>query len=284
MERILGSLYIHVKKVFRRVLTSIRPCRTILINNFQSLLAYSLKKKPLQAKERIILPLDTPSLEMARPLIRLLKDHVGMFKIGLTLFIKEGLHVIDQVRDLSGGREIFLDLKLYDTPMQVGRAAAALHAEVPNLRFLTVHCSGGIRVIKAVVDAMSGGTDILGVTALTSQNASDLSYEDKITSINEQVLALAKVAKEAAAAGIVASAHEAFHLKKHFGNTMTIVTPGIRPAWAGIKNDDQRRIMSPAEAISKGADYLVIGRPIYDHPDPAGAAEKVADEIASASQ
>ncbi len=219
---------------------------------------------------------------MARPLITRLKNHVGLFKVGLTLFIREGIQVIEQIEDLSGGGQIFLDLKLYDTPMQVGRAAAVLRAEVPGVRFLTVHTSGGLRVIQSVVEAMQGGTDILGVTALTSQGKKEHTGSDDKTAIAARVLALAEIAKEAGAAGVVASGHEAAQLKQRFGERLTIVTPGIRPAWSHIGNDDQRRTMTPNEAISSGADYLVIGRPIYDDPDPMGAAEKIAEEIESA--
>ncbi|MFQ5588382.1 MAG: orotidine-5'-phosphate decarboxylase [Nitrospiria bacterium] len=246
-----------------------------------------MKNIPLEAKERLILPLDVPSFKAACPLITLLKNHVGLFKVGLTLFIKEGLQVIEQIEDLSGGRSIFLDLKLYDTPMQVGRAAAVLRAEVPKVRFLTVHTSGGLRVVKAVVEAMRGGTEVLGVTALTSQSPVERAGQagaiaDSADSIDARVLALADIAKEAGAAGVVASGHEARHLKGRFGDALKIVTPGIRPDWSEVGQDDQRRTMTPKAAISNGADYLVIGRPIYDDPDPRGAAEKIAAEIESA--
>ncbi len=236
----------------------------------------------LEAKERIILPLDFHSFEEARPYITLLKNHVGLFKVGLTLFIKEGLKVIKQIEDLSDGRGIFLDLKLYDTPMQVSRAAEVLHSEVPNVRFLTVHTSGGHRVVKAAVDAMKDGTEILGVTVLTSQSQAESTHKGDSASIEEQVITLADIAKEAGAAGLVASASEAPQLKNRFGKNLTIVTPGIRPAWTEVKNEDQRRIVTPKEAISNGSDYLVIGRPIYEDIDPVGAAEKIAEEIASA--
>lgn len=239
-----------------------------------------MNQRPLVAKDRIILALDFPSFEMARPYIQQLKNHVGLFKVGLTLFIREGLSLLERIAEISGSHNIFLDLKLYDTPMQVGSAAAVLHEHVPELRFLTVHASGGVRVLQSVVDAMCGDTEILGVTALTSQSPSEAETPDA-TALQKRVLKLADLAKEAGAAGVVASGHEAASLKKHFGESLTLVIPGIRPSWATVPGDDQRRKMTPGEAISQGADYLVIGRPIYGNPDPAGAAQKIADEIAS---
>ncbi|VAX33530.1 Orotidine 5'-phosphate decarboxylase [hydrothermal vent metagenome] len=239
-----------------------------------------MNRNTLDAKDRIILALDFPSFEMARPYIQKLKTHVGIFKVGLTLFIREGLPLLERISDISGTANIFLDLKLYDTPMQVGSAAAVLHKKAPELRFLTVHSSGGLRVLKSVVDAMPGGTEILGVTALTSQSPAEAKVSDK-AALQEQVLGLAALAKDAGAAGVVASAYEAAALKKHFGNRLTLVIPGIRPDWSEVSEDDQRRTMTPAQAISQGADYLVIGRPICGDSDPVGAAAKIADEIAS---
>lgn len=235
---------------------------------------------PLEAKDRIILALDFPSFETARPYIQQLKNHVGIFKVGLTLFIREGLPLLDRIAEISGRGNIFLDLKLYDTPMQVGSAAAVLHEKAPALRFLTVHTSGGLRVLKSVVDAMQGGTEVLGVTALTSQSPGEAESADRAT-LQERVLKLAGLAKDAGAAGVVASGHEAAALKARFDDALTLVMPGIRPNWSAVAGDDQRRTMTPAEAVSQGADYLVIGRPIYGDPDPVGAAQKIAQEIDS---
>jgi len=246
-----------------------------------------MKKKALQAKDRIILPLDVPSFRDALPLVTLLKDHVGLFKVGLTLFFKEGLPVLQKITDLIGEGRIFLDLKLYDTPWQVSGAAAILRSE-KTLKFLTVHASGGTRVLQAVVEAVQGQVEILGVTALTSQSpeesAESESQSEAQAALERRVLLLAKTAHAAGAAGIVASAHEATLLKAHFHEEMLVVTPGIRPAWTRLEGDDQRRIMTPKEAIQKGADYLVIGRPICTAKDPLAAAEKISDEIASAVQ
>lgn len=239
-----------------------------------------MNQRPLAAKDRIILALDFPSFEIARPYIQQLKNHVGLFKVGLTLFIREGLSLLERIAEISGTHNIFLDLKLYDTPMQVGSAAAVLREQVPELRFLTVHASGGGRVLQSVVDAMCGGTEILGVTVLTSQSPSEAETSDA-RALQQRVLKLAGHAKEAGAAGVVASGYEAASLKKRFGESLTLVTPGIRPSWATVPGDDQRRKMTPGEAIAQGADYLVIGRPIYGDSDPVGAAQKIADEIAS---
>ncbi len=265
-------------------LTSKGGCRSMRrVRYFNILCRSSLNYPPAKAKDRIIFALDFPSFAAARPYIAQLKTHVGLFKVGLTLFIREGLPLLDRIAEISGTCNIFLDLKLYDTPMQVGSAAAVLSAQVPGLRFLTVHTSGGLRVVKSVVDAMRGDTKILGVTALTSQSPAEAETPDT-ASLQARVLKRADLAKTAGAAGVVASAQEAAVLKKRFGDTLTVVTPGIRPAWALVRQDDQRRKTTPAEAVAQGADYLVIGRPIYGAADPIGAAQKIAEEIASVPQ
>ncbi|MBN4053197.1 orotidine-5'-phosphate decarboxylase [bacterium AH-315-L15] len=243
-----------------------------------------IKRERIQRpEERIILPLDFPSFQDARPFIVLLKDHVGLFKIGLTLFMNEGLEVVKKVEAVAPNRKIFLDLKLYDTPWQVGGAVAALVSKTKAIRFVTVHSSGGARVLRAAVEAMDGKTGILGVTVLTSMNASELSQVGIAARVEDQVLALAGLAKAAGAVGVVASAHEVSSIRKTCGKNFLIVTPGIRPSWSQISNDDQRRMMTPAEAVTKGADYLVVGRPIISNKDPIGAAMKIADEIEAAS-
>ncbi len=242
-----------------------------------------MNKTSLQAKERIILPLDFPSFESARHKIQLLKDHVGLFKIGLTLFLQEGLQVVQKVEAIAGGRKIFLDLKLYDTPWQVRGAAAALVSEASDIRFVTVHTSGGDRVMRAAVDGMQGKADILGVTVLTSESRSEGMDTENATSLEDRVLRLSRIAKDAGAAGVVASGHEAEQIRKSIGNDFLIVTPGIRPSWSQVAQDDQRRMMTPGEAVKKGADFLVIGRPIIGDKDPVGAARKIAEEIEAAS-
>jgi len=243
-----------------------------------------LKKTALQARDRIILPLDCPSFKEAVPLITLLKDRVGLFKVGLTLFFQEGPPVLQGIAEIIGERRIFLDLKLYDTPFQVASAAAVLKTQAKALKFLTVHASGGKRVMQAVVEEMQGKVDILGVTALTSQGQKEAgplkSLSDSRGNLESRVLALAKTAQNAGAAGVVASAFEAGLLKAQLHEEMLVVTPGIRPEWTRLEGDDQRRIMTPRAALQQGADYLVIGRPITMAKDPLLAVERIAEEMA----
>lgn len=229
------------------------------------------------------MPLDFPSFESARPFIQLLKDHVGLFKIGLTLFVREGLQGVKKVEAIAGGRKIFLDLKLYDTPWQVRGAAAALVSEPSDIRFVTVHTSGGDRVMQAAVKGMQEKTEVLGVTVLTTQGRSEGLEAGTQAALEDRVLALARMAKGAGASGVVASGHEAAGIRKALGQDFLIVTPGIRPAWSQVPQDDQRRTMTPGEAIFKGADFLVVGRPIVGDKDPVGAAQKIAEEIEKAA-
>jgi len=235
------------------------------------------------AKERIILPLDFTTLDEAMPLIKELKDHVGLFKIGLTLFLKEGFDVIRRVHEIAGGRKIFFDLKFHDTPWQVAGASAALMSEAVGVRFVTVHTIEGETMPRAVVSAMRNGPKVLGITVLTSlseQEAKQLGY---VTSVQDRVIALSTIARNSGCAGVVCSGHEAKAVKKNIGSDLIVVTPGIRPAWANVDNDDQRRVMTPAEAVQNGADYVVVGRPIYKSKDPVGAAKKIAEEMEEAA-
>ncbi|HZR45651.1 MAG TPA: orotidine-5'-phosphate decarboxylase [Candidatus Manganitrophaceae bacterium] len=236
----------------------------------------------LSAKDRIVLPLDVGSFDEAKATIRKLKDGVGLFKVGLTLFVKEGKRLLEQLQDEVGGGRIFLDLKFHDIPETVGHASSAVASF--GVRFLTVHASDGERILKAAVAAMPEGSQVLGITVLTSLAESELRDLGIAMPVKERVLALAKVAGRAGCGGIVCSGLEAGDVKQACGRDFLVVTPGIRPAWTQVPGDDQRRVMTPGEAIRCGADYVVVGRPIYTASDPRGAAEKVAEEIEAAFQ
>ena len=233
-----------------------------------------------QAKDRIIFPLDVPTLDEAKNFVELLATSVGLFKVGLELFIRSGHEIIGFIHQHSAAR-VFLDLKLHDIPATVGRAMARI-ADL-GVAFATVHVGESQRMLTAAVDGCSGHVDILGVTVLTSVSAADLKsagyregfYSDMLHAVMQK----AQVAHAAGCAGVICSGLEAARIKAQFGNKFLAVTPGIRPAWTVTDKEDQQRITTPAQAISAGADYLVIGRPIRDSEDPVRAAERIATEI-----
>ena len=243
-----------------------------------------MNRTDLTPRDRLIFPLDVPDLESARRLVQMLRDHVGFFKIGLELFFREGPAGVNEVKALTGGRTgIFLDLKLHDIPNTVRGAMAAVQAMEVDL--VTVHAGEGLAMLQAAKEA-AGKTKVLAVTVLTSLNLAEgqqLGLAPEYTRPQALVLLRARHAQEAGCDGLVCSGHEAAALRQAVGPEMLIVTPGIRPAWSLTKGDDQERVMTPAQAIQSGADFLVVGRPIRQAPDPARAAAKVVEEIASAS-
>jgi orotidine-5'-phosphate decarboxylase len=236
-----------------------------------------------QPKDYIIFPLDVPNYEKAMGLVEALKMDVGLFKVGLELFISEGPKILDSIRR-SGPAGIFLDLKLHDIPATVQRAFLAASKHRPQ--FVTIHCDEGEAVLRRVAEENPGNTKILAVTVLTSldrKKVKDLGYADKYADdLSELVLLKAKMAKEAGCHGVVCSGFEVSRIKKELGTELIAVIPGIRPAWSLVDKDDQKRIVTPADAVKNGADYIVVGRPIRDADDPKDAAKRVAGEIASA--
>lgn len=239
-------------------------------------------KKP---QDYIIFPLDVPSREQALKYVSLLKDHVGLFKVGLELFISQGPDILKAIREIAGGK-IFLDLKLHDIPATIMRAFLAASAHEPE--FVTVHCDQGEGILRDVAENNPGNTKILAVTVLTSlntENLEKLGYAEKyVNDLSELVLLRARIAREAGCHGIVCSGHEVAGLKRELGTDFIAVVPGIRPAWSLIGKDDQKRIVTPQVAVERGADYVVIGRPIRDAQDPADAAKRVAEEIQVANR
>ena len=238
-----------------------------------------------QAKDYIIFPLDVPSAGEAKHYIGLLAKHVGMFKVGLELFIRSGPEVVKMIRDMSEAG-IFLDLKLHDIPATVSRAMESI-AEL-GVNLTTVHCGETTEMLKAAVTGSSGKVGVLGVTVLTSVSAFDIKkagFENQYyADITKLVLKRAETAKDAGCAGVVCSGLEVRIIKNTFGEAFLAVTPGIRPAWDLAGKDDQQRVTTPADAIKNGSDYLVIGRPIRDAKDPVSAAVLTAEEIQSALQ
>jgi len=233
-------------------------------------------------KDYVVFPLDMPSLEKAKPYVELLANRVGMFKVGLELFIRSGPEVIKLVKN-SGGAEVFLDLKLHDIPVTVLRAMESISDL--GVAFTTVHCAGTFSMLEAAVAGSRGRVGVLGVTVLTSVSGEDLSKagfrEEFSSDVSLLVMERAQAARDAGCAGIVCSGLEAGIIRQRLGEDFVLVTPGIRPAWERSEDDDQKRTTTPAQAVRNGADYLVIGRPIRDADDPAAAAGRVVDEIES---
>jgi len=232
------------------------------------------------AKNYIIFPLDVASSNEAKRYIELLSEAVGLFKVGLELFIRSGAEIIKIIRSAGSGG-IFLDLKLHDIPETVSRAMKAI-ADL-EVTFATVHCSENRRMLEAAVAGSQGKVGVLGVTVLTSVSGKDLKeagFRPELHSdLSKLVFKRAEMAKSAGCAGVVCSGLEAATMKAKFGQDFTVVTPGIRPLWAADAKDDQRRITTPAQAVKYGADYLVIGRPIRDAADPKSAVMLIAEEI-----
>lgn len=233
-----------------------------------------------QGKDYIIFPLDVASDQAARQLVRVLQGHVGMFKIGLELFVRTGPALLQWIGGHTDSN-IFLDLKLHDIPVTVERAMRGI-ADLP-VALATVHCGENRTMLEAAVNGSGGKVGVLGVTVLTSVGPTDLKaagFGPAVTDdVSRLVLHRAAMAKDAGCAGIVCSGNEVGLIKARMGMAFMAVTPGIRPDWGDRPKDDQKRVVTPATAVSDGADYLVIGRPIRDAADPAAAADRIADEI-----
>ena len=239
----------------------------------------------MELKERIIIPLDVESREVARGLIAELGDSVGAFKIGLQLFTTAGP---DLVREISrAGHRVFLDLKFHDIPNTVENAA--IEAARLGVWMLNVHALGGSEMMRRSVDAVSGvcvresltKPRIIAVTVLTSSDANELREVGIEREVPDEVLNLARLTAKCGLDGVVASALEAKPIKQAVGSDeFLVVTPGIRKT--SETNDDQKRVMTPAEAVSNGSDFLVIGRPITNAVDKRAAVESIVNEIENA--
>ena len=236
----------------------------------------------LTARERLVLALDVDDFKKADELVDKLSNYVGVFKIGSQLFTAEGAKVVNMVNEKGG--KVFLDLKFHDIPNTVARAAEV--AAKLGVYIFNVHTSGGYEMMKAAAEAskkisLALGVRkplILGVTLLTSINQEILEKEIGIKKrLEEQVVHLAKLAKTAGLDGVVASSWEIKEIRKVCGEDFVILTPGIRPV--GKSSDDQKRIMTPREAVKLGADFLVVGRPIRNAANPIEAAKKILREM-----
>jgi orotidine-5'-phosphate decarboxylase len=230
-------------------------------------------------RSKLIVALDVPNKEAALQAVDRLSGHVGYFKLGLEIFTREGPRLVEDIRDR--GEKIFLDLKFHDIPNTVRNAVRS--ACKLGVQLLTVHASGGFTMLAAACDeaqASSSKPLVLAVTALTSLSQDDVQNLGVNGSVERWVEKLAELAYDAGIRGIVASTKELPMLRQKFPGEMKIVIPGIRPAGSALQ--DQSRAATPAEAIRAGADFIVVGRPILQAPDPAKAADAIVAEIQQA--
>jgi len=230
----------------------------------------------INAETRLILAIDFASPKAASEFIMRIGAPPIVYKIGLELIYAGGLPLVAEL--VSAGREVFLDAKLLDIGHTVERACASVAAI--GATFLTVHASD-IKTLWAAVRGREGSNlKLLGVTVLTNLSADDLAQQGHLATAEELALQRAQLAFDAGFDGVISSPWEAAALKQRFGRDFLIVTPGIRPT--GADTGDQSRVMTPSEALCAGADYLVIGRPITQSPDPARAIQSVLDEMQAA--
>ncbi len=242
----------------------------------------AVKMTELKGKERLIVALDVPTMEEALALVDELRDEVGMFKVGLELFTHCGTKLLDELKRLEAA--IFFDGKFHDIP----NTAAAASREIARrgVAMFNVHAAGGGEMIKAAQKAAHEAADaanvqrpiLLAVTVLTSISqeilTNDLGMTDKVDQV---VSRYASLAYKSGADGVVASAKEVPIIRSQIGSKFIIVTPGIRPTWAS--EDDQKRIVTPKEAVEMGTDYVVVGRPITRAKDRKDAAKRIAEEL-----
>ena len=236
----------------------------------------------MTAKDKLIVALDVDTADKALALVKELREVAGMFKVGSTLFTTAGPQIVRDIIALDS--KVFLDLKFHDIPHQVAGAARA--ATELGVSLFTIHASGGTEMMQRAVDAVAGTeTKVLAISVLTSIDANILSQIGVSSTPSESVLRLVQLAVSAGVDGVVASPQEIETIRNTIANpNFLVVTPGIRPAHN--ETAEQKRIATPAAAISAGASYLVVGRPITSAPDPVAAAQQIVAEMqhAEASQ
>jgi len=232
----------------------------------------------MDPQQRLIVALDVSTAAAARKIVAAVGESASAYKVGMQLYTAEGP---GYVRELVGsGRRVFLDLKFHDIPTTVG--AAVHEAAQLGVSMVTVHASGGARMLRAAAESASAVNPdllVLAVTVLTSMDDADLGTLGVRDGVNEHALRLAALARANGCQGVVASAQECSSLREQFGNDLVIVTPGVRPAGSG--HDDQARVVTPAEAIAAGATYIVVGRPITQAHDPAAEARAILGQLAA---
>ena len=224
----------------------------------------------MRNSSQVILALDFSDMASTVEMINLTKEHIGIYKLGLEFYLSHGKSGLKEIQSRFSGIEIFLDLKLHDIPNTVAGACRSV-ADL-NPKFLTVHASGGSKMISAASSTLPN-VEITAVTILTSLDQEQMIAMGLNENIETLTLSLAKNAVNSGARAIVSSPQEVSLLRKHLGEKVTLITPGVRPS--GAERDDQERVMTPREAIDAGADFVVIGRPITKASDPKQAAEAI---------
>lgn len=230
----------------------------------------------------VICALDTQEVDEATAIAQEVMPQVGAVKLGLEFFTANGAAGVSAITRL--GVPVFLDLKFHDIPNTVAKSIAATAGM--NMFMMTVHTSGGRAMMQAAIDASDRVAQVtgkerplvIGVTLLTSLDQDDISLLGFQSTVQDQVVHLADLAQSAGLDGVVCSPFEISLIRKKLGNDLTLVVPGIRPE--GAAKGDQKRTLTPKEALERGADYLVIGRPITDAADRAGAAKTIAESLA----
>lgn len=233
------------------------------------------ERKSIPAAERVIVALDVPDMAGLTAFLDHLDGQPRFYKVGLELFVAAGARAVEAVQKRGG--KVFLDLKLHDIPETVARAVAS--ATSLGAELLTVHTAGGLEMMRRAAEVAKGKPGILGVTVLTSLSEEDLRADGIAGTMREAVVRRAKLAEKAGATGIVCSPQEVADVRAA-SSALTLVVPGVRPAGAAL--GDQKRVATPASAISAGADYLVVGRPIRDAQNPAAAFAALVGEVESA--
>ena len=239
-------------------------------------------QKPKSANERIILALDVNSLEETEKLVTELKDYVGYFKVGLQLFTACGFESVKLIKKLGG--KVFFDGKFHDIPNTVAKASVNLMNN--GVDFFDLHIKGGSKMLKTTVKLATETAKryemqkpvIFGVTLLSSFGQRTLTEELSVnTNIEDYVEHLTQVALDAGLDGVVAGAEETLKLKEKFGDDLLIMCPAIRPTWSIV--NDQIRVVTPSYAVKQGVDFMIVGRPVTDSPNPKDAINLILDEI-----
>jgi orotidine-5'-phosphate decarboxylase len=238
----------------------------------------------MTARDRIVLALDVDDDQEALGIVAEFKETVGMFKVGHQLFTAYGPDIVRRI--INQGGRVFLDLKYHDIPNTVAKASA--EAVKLGVSIFNVHSLGGLDMMRAAAESASETAGklnspppiVLAVTVLTSMEEKNLRKELKITrSLQREVAHLARLAQRAGMHGVVASPQEIKMLRRSVRGAFIILTPGVRPAWSGL--DDQKRVMTPGDAVAAGADYIVVGRPVLKAPDRREAVKQILEEIES---
>jgi len=232
----------------------------------------------MRGKDKLIVALDVDTFSRAEELVDALSPEVEIFKVGIIPFTKFGGEILKKIENI--GKKVFLDLKFHDIPNTVAGAAEA--GTLKNVFMMNFHCLGGRRMLEAARDAVNK-TDfqtrpiLLGVTILTSMSEEEMNSMGLNGKVENKVIELSRLAASSGLDGVVASAKEASAIKKEIGEKFIVVTPGVRPEFS--EKGDQRRVLTPKQAIRAGADYIVVGRPIIHAKDPLQAAKKIIEEI-----